>query len=289
MDTLIADCIKSCSRSLAVRLIRNGTIQLNARSVKPGYRVKSSDQITGAIILPGPYMLEAEALDLAVLYEDEDLIVINKAPGMVVHPGAGHHKNTLVNALLYHYPDIEGVGMQHRPGIIHRLDKDTSGALVIAKNARAHHHLSVQFENRTIKKKYTALVHGNVKQEQGLITLEIGRHPVDRKRMSTRSSRGRSAETSWQVQNRWEQVTRLNVFLKTGRTHQIRVHLAAIHHPVVGDPVYGKKKDRCGSGRQMLHAESLEFLHPTQNKNIYITAPWPADLLNFVKRLDNRS
>jgi len=295
LDLLVASRIPDCSRSVAANLIRNGKIRVQGDAKKPGYRTKTGDEICGHIPLPEPVLFKPEPISIDILYEDDDIIVVNKPPGLVVHPAPGHYSGTLVNALLYYCPDLEGIGGEIRPGIVHRLDKDTSGVLVVAKNGRAHHNLALQFKLRRVKKEYLALVHGKMESDSGTILLPIGRHPVDRKKMSTRSRKSRVAETIWQVKEKFDKATLVELNLKTGRTHQIRVHLAAINHPIVGDPVYGGrkagKKVEYGKDlfisvpRQMLHARRLGFTHPETQKTLSFEAPIPSDIENVLKKL----
>ena len=238
LDLFVASRISSCSRSIAAGLIHNGQIRVQGAAKKPGYRIKAGDEICGHIPPPETVSFKPEPVKIDILYDDDYIIVANKEPGIVVHPAPGHYTGTLVNGLLYHYPEREGIGGdQLRPGIVHRLDKDTSGALVIAKNAAAHHNLTRQFKSRRVIKEYLALVHGEMESDSGAISLPIGRHSVDRKKMSTRSRKSRAAETMWRVRERFDRATLIELILKTGRTHQIRVHCAAVKHPIVGDPV----------------------------------------------------
>ena len=241
----------------------------------------------GDIPPPEPVDHAPENIPLDFLYQDEDLAVINKPAGMVVHPAPGNYTGTLVNALLFHCPDIGQINGDIRPGIVHRLDKDTSGVMVVAKNSVTHEHLSGQFKERSIKKEYLAIVHGRMADDSGSISLPIGRHPTQRKKMSTLSRVGRSAETLWRVETQYEGFTLLRLDLKTGRTHQIRVHCSAIHHPVVGDPLYGGRRwsaipgsvsDKVrhllkGVKRQMLHARQLTLRHPTSGESLTFDAP----------------
>ena len=293
LDAVVAHYVPECSRSFAAHLIRDGCVRVHDISKKPGYRLKAGDIIQGSIPPPRSVEIRAEHLGIDVLYEDHDIVVINKTAGIVVHPAPGHYQGTLVNALMFHYPDLEGIGGEKRPGIVHRLDKDTSGALVIAKNAVAHAGLSQQFKMRTVTKEYQALVHGEITGTNGVITLPIGRHPYDRKRMSTFSRNPRSAETIWVVKERFNRATLLNLNLKTGRTHQIRVHCAAIQHPIVGDPVYCRRninKDiplLSGIERQMLHARHLCFVQPITHVPITVDAPMPADMQELLVNLKN--
>ena len=296
LDLYIASCISDCSRSVATHLIRNGKIRVQGMVRKPGYRIKAGDEICGHIPPPTPVLFEPEPIPIDILHEDDDIIVINKQPGLVVHPAPGHHSGTLVNALLYHCPKLNGIGGALRPGIVHRLDKDTSGVLVAAKNDRAHHHLSRQFKSRRVKKKYLALVYGKMESDSGSVSLPIGRHPVDRKKMSTNSRKSRVAETTWQIRERFELASLIEVNLKTGRTHQIRVHCAAIKHPVMGDKVYGPRKTgekNVADGknlfgmipRQMLHAWRLVLTHPMTEAMVSFEAPITSDMQAVITAL----
>lgn len=295
LDLLIASRISDCSRSVATTLIRNGMIRVQGVAKKPGYRVKPGDKICGAIPPPEPVLFKPEPIPIHILYEDDDIIVVDKQPGLVVHPAPGHYSGTLVNGLLYHCPGLEGIGGKLRPGIVHRLDKDTSGVLVAAKNGAAHQNLSKQFKSRKITKKYLALVYGKMDTDSGTVSLPIGRHPVDRKKMSTNSRKSRIAETSWQIRERFELASLIEVNLKTGRTHQIRVHCAAIRHPVIGDPVYGGRKsgkmvtgekyDFKSVPRQMLHAWRLVFIHPMTKRIVSFEAPIPSDMQDMITSL----
>ncbi len=224
LDAFAAGHLPDCSRSYAALLIRKGWISVDTIARKPSYKVKVHEQVRADLPEPQPVDLVAEPMDLDLLFEDESLIVVNKPAGLVVHPAAGHPSGTLVNGLLCHCPDLEGIGGERRPGIVHRLDKDTSGVIVIAKTTLAHHELSRQFKARSIRKQYLALVHGVPKQAHGTIDLPVGRHPVDRKKMSTVSRSGREALTLWRVKEQFPEAALLEVDLKTGRTHQIRVH-----------------------------------------------------------------
>ncbi|RPH52920.1 MAG: RluA family pseudouridine synthase [Desulfobacteraceae bacterium] len=301
LDVVVSSLIPSCSRSIAASLILKGIISVQGNIKKPGYRVKYGDKISGSIPAPEPVRHLPEPLELDILHEDEDIIVINKPPGMVVHPAPGHYSGTLVNALLYHCPDLPGIGGEIRPGIVHRLDKDTSGALVVAKNDASLASLAYQFRERKIRKQYLALVHGSMEQDSGSIALPIGRHPSDRKKMSVLTRKPRMAETAWEVAERFDTATLIRIDLKTGRTHQIRVHCAAIRHPVVGDPVYGgrakilvnsKIKGSATGGlklakRQMLHAWRIRFNHPATKKTMEFEAPVPDDMAELIGKLRN--
>jgi len=263
LDQFLAERVQQ-SRSQIKRLIDDQMVVVNGKSVKAGYRLKLTDEIMVTIPAPTPIELEPEALDIEIIYQDADLAVINKPAGLVVHPGAGNWQHTLVNALLYHCPDLSGIGGKLRPGIVHRLDKDTSGVMVIAKNDAAHQYLAQQIKARKVKRHYLALVHGTITAEQGRIEASIGRHPVERKKMAIRED-GREAITQFFVRERIGKAYSLvECHLLTGRTHQIRVHMAGINHPIVGDPVYGRKHGNLGAARQMLHAFYLGFVHPSQ-------------------------
>jgi 23S rRNA pseudouridine1911/1915/1917 synthase len=303
LDTTVAAQIPNCSRSMAASLIGSRNILVNRQSRKPGYRLKSGDTIQGHVPEPEPVAYEPEAIPLHILYQDRHIIVINKQPGLVIHPAPGHSSGTLVNALLYHCPDLGAIGGDIRPGIVHRLDKDTSGTIVAAKNAWTHEELARQFKAREVKKKYLALVYGDPQSNSGEIVLPIGRHPVDRKRMSTTTRKGREAETSWTVRERLAGITLLELNLKTGRTHQIRVHCAAIGHPVVGDPVYRPRKlisgikDRLSNHslpvieavksveRQLLHSWQLGLTHPRSGKFMSFESPMPDDMEELIQKL----
>lgn len=301
LDTAIAARHPSLSRSYAGRLIRSGQITVNRLIKKPGYLIRAGDVIQVEILAPEPMRCRPEEMPLSILYEDGDLIVIDKPPGLVVHPGAGHKSRTLANALLFHCPGIEGLGDGIRPGIVHRLDKETSGCIVVAKNDLAYKDLSRQFKTREIRKAYLALVYGEVKTANGVIRLPIGRHPTDRKKMSTKSRSSRPTETRWKIKDRFSGVTLLEIDLKTGRTHQVRVHCAAMGHPVVGDRTYGKKKrwkthpskrirEVLGAvRRQMLHAWQLRFCHPKTGTWMRFESPIPEDLAAVLNALRTMS
>jgi 23S rRNA pseudouridine1911/1915/1917 synthase len=296
LDAVVAAHLPDCSRSLAARLIRKRAILVNDQPQKPGYRIKSGEQILVRLPDPVPVEYQPEPIPLNILYQDRDIVVLNKQAGIVVHPAPGHSSGTLVNALLYHCPDLQGIGGEIRPGIVHRLDKDTSGTMVVAKNAEALDALAGQFKARKVHKKYLALVYGELNQDAGTIDTPIGRHPVHRKQMSTTTRKGRAAVTFWQVLERFQDITLLELSLKTGRTHQIRVHCAAMGHPIIADPVYGPRKrsthffknksnlpadisDQLTKvSRQMLHAWQLRFVHPKTGRHVSFESAVPADM-----------
>lgn len=296
LDVFIAERLPECSRSFAGQLITSERFKVNGQVRKPAYRLKAGDVVTGFIPPPQASGLLPEPIPLRILYEDHDIVAINKQPGLVVHPAPGHGSGTLVNALLHHCPDLGAIGAEIRPGIVHRLDKDTTGTLVVAKNAAALEHLAAQFKSRSVQKDYLALVHGEMTSDSGAIRLPVGRHPVDRKRMTTRSRKGREAETVWRVARRLCGFTLLELRLKTGRTHQIRVHLAHIGHALVGDPVYSGRQWRnlreaavqaaCRSfPRQALHAWQLGFVHPVTQAELRFEAPPPPDMADLIETL----
>ena len=302
LDSLIAEKLPQCSRTLAASIIRNGSVRVSGAKKKPGYHVRPGDVIQGTIPAPEPMTLSAEPLPIQILFEDADIIVLNKAPGVVVHPAPGNYTGTLVNGLMFHCPEIEGVGGKTRPGIVHRLDKDTSGVLLVAKNHFAHTALSLQFQERSVEKKYLALVYGRLKQQSGTINLPIGRHPTQRKKMSIRSRNPRDASTVWRVKQQYEGLALLEISLLTGRTHQIRVHCNAIHHPIVGDPVYGagsanRRIRQIGEGgeqisavtRQMLHSWRLSVAHPKTGASMTFEAPLPDDMRTLLAWLDKNN
>ena len=290
LDQFLSQIDLVLSRSQAKNLIEERVILLNQKPAKPSVHLKQGDFISGTLPKPKPLSLEPEPTALNILYEDPSFIVVDKPAGMVVHPAAGNPSGTLVNALLYHCQDLSGINGVLRPGIVHRLDKDTSGVMVVAKNDEAYHHLIKQFKNRTVEKVYVAIAHGNFNQPEGLIDLAIGRHPKERKRMSTRTKKGRIAITRWKRVENLDGFSLLEIYPQTGRTHQIRVHLSSMGHPLLGDPLYGRK-GRPGSiqdpllrecvrrmSRQALHAHRLAFDHPRTGERVQFEAPLPQDM-----------
>ncbi|NLW09634.1 MAG: RluA family pseudouridine synthase [Firmicutes bacterium] len=277
IDRLLSAMEWAPSRAYIQKLLKNGKVFVNGSPVKASYRPEAGEEILVEEEEPEPAGVEAQPLPLAILYEDEDLIVINKPRGMVVHPAPGNRENTLVNALLAHCRELSGVGGVARPGIVHRLDKDTSGVLVAAKNDFTHLALARQFQERTMTKKYLALVHGRVSPPEGEINAPIGRHPVHRKKMAVIPS-GKPAVTRYRVLEYAGPCSLLEVTLETGRTHQIRVHMQYIGHPLVGDELYGRKGEESPLTGQALHAAVLGFLHPRTGRYQEFVAPLPPEM-----------
>ncbi|SDM99863.1 23S rRNA pseudouridine1911/1915/1917 synthase [Megasphaera paucivorans] len=266
------------SRSFAQQLVKTGEVVINDKSVKPNHKIGSQDIIAVQLEVQDVLTVEAEALPLDVVYEDKDIIVVNKARGMVVHPAAGNPNGTLVNALLYHCRgELSGINGIIRPGIVHRLDKDTSGVMVAAKTDEAHRGLAAQIKSHTACRTYWALVHGNISEERGTVEAPIGRHPKDRIKMAVTFKHGREAVTHFSVLKRYGEYTWIECKLETGRTHQIRVHMAYIGHPVVNDPLYGYKKDRFPISGQALHSHCLDLVHPVTGTVMHFEAPAPTD------------
>lgn len=302
LDRFLAEALPELTRSQIKRLIDQGAVSLDGAAVKAGQKLRGGERITVDLPAPVPVTTLPEAIPLAILYEDAALIVIDKPAGLVVHPAPGHSGGTVVNALLHHCQDLSGIGGELRPGIVHRLDKDTSGVLVVSKHDRAHLALARQFKRHSIRRCYRALVHGRVKQARGTIDQAIGRHPVHRKKMSVHCRQGRRAVTHWQVLRRFDEdrLSLLELTLETGRTHQIRVHLSALGHPVVADALYGNPRLERGRGdielekmirglyRQFLHAGLLGFAHPETGDYLELQAPLPAELQEIIDYLDTK-
>ncbi len=289
LDIFLAAQQQELSRSHIQKLAAAGEVQVNGEPHKPNYRLKAGDVVD--IHIPGaePIAILPEDLPLDILYEDSDIIVINKARGMVVHPAAGVFQGTLVNALLYHCKDLSGINGEIRPGIVHRLDKDTSGVMVAAKNDKAHVDLAEQIRTKAAHRTYWAIVHGNIKEEAGIIHGAIGRHPVDRKRMAVVTENGKDATTEFRVLERFGSYTLVECKLRTGRTHQIRVHMTYIGHPLVGDPKYGRSKSPFAIQGQALHSISLELTHPVTKKIMEFKAPLPGDMKKILAALRSRN
>jgi 23S rRNA pseudouridine1911/1915/1917 synthase len=282
IDRYLANELAQFSRTRLQHLIQEGFVRLNGKPARPRDLVHTGDRIDLSEPPPQKNDNQPEAIPLDVLFEDDDLLVLNKPAGLVMHPGAGHREHTLVNALLYHCPKLSGIGGMERPGIVHRLDKETSGCLVVAKNDETHRGLSLQFRARTVEKIYLALVGGKLRKSAGTIEEKIARHPVHRQRMAAISSRGRDAKTEYRVIGEGKNASLIECRLHSGRTHQIRVHLHHLAHPVLGDKVYAPKLAKDFS-RQMLHAWKLGFQHPRTGDWKSFEAPWPDDFREALK------
>ncbi len=286
LDSYIAGKYKDLSRTMIQKLIENGKILVNGQKKKISYKVNINDKISINIPEPEKTDLKPQNIPLEVIYEDNDIIVVNKPKGMVVHPANGNPDGTLVNAIMaISKNSLSGIGGKIRPGIVHRLDKDTSGIIIVAKNDKAHINLSKQIKDREVKKIYIALVKGAVNENEATIDMPIGRSTKDRKKMAVRKD-GKQAITHFKVLKRYLNYTLLEVKIDTGRTHQIRVHMAEIGHPVVGDIVYSKGKNEFGVVGQMLHAKSLDFTHPTTGKKMHLEAELPQYFKEVIEKLD---
>ena len=300
LDQFLAVCLPELTRSQLKRLCDEGLVLVDGGAAKAGARLRGGETV--AVSIPEPAAVETlpQAIPLVVLYEDRHLIVIDKPAGLVVHPAPGHQEGTLVNALLHHCHDLAGVGGELRPGIVHRLDKDTSGVMVATKDDATHNHLAAQFKRHSINRRYVALVYGIVPRDTGTVESAIGRHPTDRKKMSSQARSGRRAVTHWRVLKRFERdrLTLVELSLETGRTHQIRVHFSEMNLPIVGDPVYGNRS-RANAvvdpelrrrlqqlTRQALHARLLGFVHPATGDYIEFESPLPPEIGDIVAYLD---
>ena len=285
LDVFLSEKNTELSRSNIQRLIEEKKVLVNGKIEKPSYKVQENDVITQEKEKPKDIELKAQNIPLEIIYEDNDIIAINKPKGLVVHPANGNPDGTLVNAIMAICKDsLSGIGGQIRPGIVHRLDKDTSGILIVAKNDKAHINLSNQIQNREVKKTYIALVRGIVKENEATIDMPIGRSTKDRKKMAV-TSKGKNAITHIKVLNRFNEYTLLQVNIEAGRTHQIRVHLAEIGYPVVGDSVYSNGKNKFGIQGQCLHAKSLDFRHPITGKQMHLEAELPQYFKNIISEL----
>ena len=285
LDLFLVRRLPDLSRSYAQRLIADGQVTVDGTARKANYKLRGGEEI--ACTMPPAEEIEicAEDIPLDILYEDADIIVVNKARGMVVHPAAGIYTGTLVNALLWHCHDLSGINGALRPGIVHRLDKDTSGVMVAAKNDMAHHYLARQIRDKDARREYRAIVHGNIVPRAGVITGDIGRHPTDRKKMAIVRENGKPATTHFEVLERFGSYTYVSCRLETGRTHQIRVHMTSIGHPLVGDPKYTMKKNPFAIVGQALHSLSLSLTHPRTGKEMAFTAPLPQDMEEILHTL----
>ena len=285
LDIYIAENFNELSRTMIKKLIESNNILVNDKSEKVSYKVQANDNISIDVPEAKETKLKAQEIPLDIIYEDSDIIVVNKPKGMVVHPANGNPDGTLVNAILSICKNsLSGIGGELRPGIVHRLDKDTSGLIIVAKNDKAHINMSEQIKERNVKKTYIALVRGNVPEEEATINMPIGRSTKDRNKMAV-TKNGKQAITHFKVLKRYSKYTLLEIKIETGRTHQIRVHMAEIGYPVVGDAVYSNGKNEFGIEGQMLHAYKLEFMHPITNKHMELTAPLPQYFEKILKKL----
>ena len=287
IDKFLADHMEGASRSYLQKLIKEDYVRVNEKPVKANYRLSFDDVVTVTVPETKAPEIEAEDIPLDILYEDDDIIIVNKPKQMVVHPAPGHYSRTLVNALMYHCgKDLSGINGEMRPGIVHRIDMDTTGSLIVCKNDMAHQSLSEQLKEHSIKRVYEAIVHGNIKEDEGTINAPIGRHPIDRKKMSTHAKVSRNAVTHYRVLKRFGNYTYIQCELETGRTHQIRVHMASIGHPILGDMVYGPKK--CPYPHlqgQTLHAKTLGIIHPRTGEYLEVNATLPDYFVKLLKTL----
>ena len=288
IDKYLGDTISDLSREMIIKLIKDGEVLVNGKNVKSSYKATENDEVLINIPEPKEINIVPQDIPLNIVYEDQDILVINKQKGLVVHPGNGNEDGTLVNAIMaYCKKDLSGIGGVIRPGIVHRIDKDTSGILIIAKNDKAHLNISEQIKNHQVKKTYIALVRGIVKENEATINMPIARDERDRKKMATDID-GKEAVTHFNVIKRYYDYTLLKVKIDTGRTHQIRVHMAKIHHPVVGDEVYSNGKNEFNVKGQLLHSTILEFKHPRTGEKLHFEAPLPDEFKRVLDDLDKR-
>lgn len=288
LDLYLAHELDDISRSYIQKLIKEGLVKVNNKVVKARYIVLEGDHIQVYLPEPKELEIEPENIPIDIVYEDEDIAIVNKPQGMVVHPAPGNYNGTLVNALLYHLGNLSSINGIIRPGIVHRIDKDTSGLLMVAKNNFAHEELSKQLKAHTINRIYNALVDGNIKEDMGTIDAPIGRHPIDRKKMTVTDVNSREAVTHFRVLERFGQYTLIEAKLETGRTHQIRVHMSFINHAVTGDPVYGGKNQRFNTNGQLLHAKTLGFIHPRTGEYLEFDSSLPEHFTKILNMLRDK-
>ena len=286
VDVFLARELPQLTRSGVQKLLEQGLVCLRGSPIKKNAKTEAGQVYTVTLPELREVPIEAQEIPLDVVYEDEDLLVINKPKGLVVHPAPGHEDGTLVNALLHHCGDsLSGINGEKRPGIVHRIDMDTSGLLIVAKNDFAHTGLSEQLKDHSLYRVYECIVRGGFREEEGTVNAPIGRHPTDRKRMAVTTKNSREAVTHWRVLGRYGAYTHVQCRLETGRTHQIRVHMAHIGHPIAGDPVYGIKKPELGLRSQCLHARQLRFIHPRRGEPMELSCPLPEEFENALKKL----
>lgn len=287
LDAFLARCADGLSRSAAQKLLESGAVLRNGKPGKKNDKLNIGDQVEYTIPEAKPVDIAPTPMDLEIVYEDDDLLVINKPKGLVVHPAAGHSDDTLVNGLLYALgDDLSGINGELRPGIVHRIDKDTSGLLAVAKNDYAHTMLASQLKDHTMARTYEAIVVGSFREDSGTVDAPIGRHPTDRKKMCVTQRNSKPAVTHWEVVHRYRGYTHIRCRLETGRTHQIRVHMAYIGHPILGDTVYGHKKPELGQDSQCLHAGALCFQHPRDGHPVMVFAQLPAYFQEVLEKLE---
>lgn len=290
LDKFLSSSEIGLSRSMAVNLIDSEKVTVNGKLSNKKQKLCIGDVVCVTVPDPVPYEAKAENIPLDIVYEDDDLLVVNKPKGMVVHPAAGNYEGTLVNALLWHCGDsLSGINGVLRPGIVHRIDKDTSGLLIVAKNDQSHQKLAEQIKEHSFTREYEAIVFGFLKNDRGVIDAPIGRHPVDRKKMCVTEKNSKNAVTNYEVLNRYKGYTHIKCILQTGRTHQIRVHMAYIGHPVSGDPVYGVKNEKVAFNGQCLHARKIGFVHPKTNEYMAFVSDLPPYFKEFINKLSNIS
>ena len=286
LDKFLSAVLPDQSRSYLQKMIKDGSVLVNGKAQKASYRMEDQDEVLVDLPELKEPEIEAENIPLDILYEDDDLLMVNKPKGMVVHPSAGHLTGMLVNAVMYHCKDcLSGINGVMRPGIVHRIDMDTTGVLVICKNDKAHNHVAAQLKEHSITRKYRAIVHGVIKEEEGTVDASIGRHPVERKKMAAGVKNGKRAVTHYRVLQRFRNHTYIECQLETGRTHQIRVHMASIGHPLLGDTVYGPAKNPLHLQGQTLHAQVLGLIHPSTGEYLEVEAPLPEYFEKLLKSL----
>ncbi len=286
LDSFLASRIPELTRSAAARLIETGRVTVAGRTAAKSCRLEGGELVEAELPDPEPTQALPQDIPLDVVYEDEDVIVVNKPAGLVVHPAPGHPDGTLVNALLHHCgSSLSGIGGELRPGIVHRIDRDTSGLIIAAKNDAAHQALSAQLQDHTLARTYEAVLVGNLREDRGTVDAPIGRHHTDRKKMAVTDRRGRRAVTHWEVLERFQGFTHVRCRLETGRTHQIRVHMAYLGHPICGDTVYGARKPAPGLTGQCLHAVGLRFIHPRTGEAVELSCPLNEEFIALLKKL----
>lgn len=283
IDKYLTKCL-SFSREIIIKMIKDGSVLVNEKKIKPNYIVKINDEINVADYIEEASSFEAKNIPLEIVYEDKDIIIVNKQSGLTVHPGSGNKDNTLVNALLYYNKNLSDIGGLDRPGVVHRIDKDTSGLIILAKNNKTHEILADYFKNKTIKRTYIALVKGIIENSSGTIDAPVGRDEKNRLKMTVTDKNAKEAVTHFKVIKRFKKYTLLSLVLDTGRTHQIRVHMKYINHPVFNDPLY--TNDSCTEFGQFLHSSEMEFIHPTSKEKMKFSCPLPDEFEDFLKSLE---